>query len=77
VGILFIEMPYCFCLFPKTKKGSNFWLDEAHCTMTSLQSLESGSPLLSALLTPLPLVKPAASGFTLGCALGDVYLGIP
>jgi hypothetical protein len=35
------------------KKGSSFWLEEAHCTMTSLESLESGSPLLCLAHTPL------------------------
>jgi hypothetical protein len=81
VGILFFEMSYCFSFFPtdtgyhekKTKTGSNFWLDEAHRTMASL---ESGSPLLC-LAHTLTSVKPTASRSTLGCAVGDVCLGIP
>jgi hypothetical protein len=85
VGILFFEMLLLFSLFSqwywvswekKQKKGSNFWLDEAHCTMTSLESLESRLPLLC-LAHALALVKPTASGFTLGCAVGDVCLGTP
>jgi len=61
VGILFLEMALLFFLFSqwywvsweKQKEGSNFWLDEAHCTMTSLESLEWGSPLLCLAHTPL------------------------
>jgi hypothetical protein len=82
VGISVSRNACLFVFFPKdtgyhekkTKKGSNFWLEEAHCPMTSLESL--GSPLLC-LAHALTLVKPTASGFTLGYAVGDECLGIP